>query len=137
MTLDSFIESLKQALSINSLIANDKGFSLMFDDNLAIDIIAAKGNLVFLSPAPTLADEEYQKERQLKQAMTWSLAWKDGRTCLTRANKTLMVQTRISLENDFATLYATLNHHCQFVEQLEQLELQAVQQVNQHVFIRP
>ncbi len=138
MTLDNFINELKQALNIQSLQAQKQGFSLLFDDSLAVVILTTRGELVFLSPAPALAENSYQQEQQIKQAMAWSLPWKGGNTSLTLSNGGgLMVQTRLAINEQFQVLREALNNHCQFVEQLEQLELKAVQQVYQDVFIRP
>lgn len=137
MTLEQFIDGLKQALNIQSLSPRKQGYSLLFDDTLAVDVLTARGELILLSPVPQLADNDFQKEQQLKQAMAWSLPWGQGDTCLAQQGNTVMVQTRASLQQDFEALRELLNSHCQYVEQLEQLELQAVQQVYQDVFIRP
>lgn len=138
MTLAQFITELSRTLAIESLSAyQQEGCSLLLDDTLRVDIRAARGDLVCLSPTAVFAETGQQRERQIKQAMAWSLAWEGGHTCLAQVAGDIGVQTRLSLENDYATLLAALNAHCQFAEQLIQLEFKAVQQVYQDVFIRP
>ncbi len=137
MTLDEFIQRLQQELNIQSLTPTRQGYSLLFDDSLAVNLFSARGEMIYISAVPALSDNEYQQEQQLKQAMGWSLAWKGGNTSLALVDHQAVVQTHLSINKDFPDLREALNAHCQFVEQLEQLEFQSVQQVYQDVFIRP
>lgn len=99
MKFDIFIDNLKQELNIETLETTDKGFRLVLDRSIVVEMISHRNQLVLLSNAPSIAGATYQKEQQIMQAMNWSLAWKNGNIQLSSPKK----RKKITLFNSFGS----------------------------------
>lgn len=135
MALQQFLKSL--GIEDAGVTTDSSNHSLVLDEEIVVDIIQQRDQLVFLSPVPLLSDQQYRAMEQMKTAMAWSLAQEPAQICLAQENNHLLVQTLISAAEPEATLNEALNAHCRFVDKLNQLTLSSEAKAYQHEVILP
>lgn len=136
MLINNFINQLADQLGI-AISQNENGFASLSLDDVLVDIQSYREHLVFYSYIDHFSEQTFEREQQIKQAMSWTYGWQNSDSAIALISGRHAVQTTIALNDSFDTLLATLNSHCQLVAQISQLELQPIQHSQQHAYILP
>lgn len=136
MLINQFIQQLANQLDI-TISQNEQGHACISLDGIVVDIKTHKDYLVFLTFIDHFSESTFEREEQLKNAMSWAFAWTKSHSSIATVEDQYAIQTVNTARDSFSSLLAQLNSHCQLVTQIQQLELQPIQHSHQHAYILP